>query len=318
MHPAIELDGLTKDYGDHRALDHVTLRVERGEIFGFLGPNGAGKSTTIRLLLDLIRPTAGSARIMDKDCQRQSCEARSFTGYLAGDLRLYPGLHGRETVELIASLRKPGAHGVDLDQRYLAQLAGELQFDLDKPVGDYSKGTRQKLGLVLALIDHPPVLLLDEPTSGLDPIMQKVALDLLRDAAATGATVFCSSHVMSEVEHFCQRVAVLREGRLVAVESIAELKSRTLRRLEVTFAGSPPPPDAFALPGIHELSRDRSSVWLQAQGHLAPLLKALAGYDVADLRTEQPGLDEILLTFYRDGGAGRGGGLAGHTNEAPG
>lgn len=295
---AIRTEGLTKAYGPQLALDHLDLAVERGEIFGFLGPNGAGKSTTIRLLLDLIRPTAGRAEILGFDCRRQSHEVRARVGYLAGDLRLYTGMTGEQLGRFVANVR-----GLPDDGGETAALARTLELDLHRNVGSYSKGNRQKLGLLLALLGRPPVLLLDEPTSGLDPIMQHAAWETLAKQAAQGTTVFFSSHVMSEVEQICGRVAVLRAGRLVAVEPVAQLKGRALRHVSITFAGDPPPPAAFALPGLRELHRTPSLVEVEVTGEFSPLLDAIAGYHVVDLRTEQPTLDEVLLGYYREGAA---------------
>jgi ABC-2 type transport system ATP-binding protein len=219
---------------------------------------------------------------------------RAQTSYLPGDLRLYGGKTGWETVELIAGLR-----GRRPNRRYVQSLADTLGLDLARHAGTLSKGNRQKLGLVLALFDRPAVFLLDEPTSGLDPISQRLVWDLLRQEAARGATIFFSSHVMSEVESVCERVAILRRGRLVAVEPIAALKERALRRLEVTFA-RPVPPDAFAIDGVRELERSGHTVWLEVPGHLDEVVKAIARHSVVDLRTEQASLDDILLTFYRE------------------
>lgn len=291
--PAILTHGLSKRYDSLLALDHLDLRVERGEIFGFLGPNGAGKSTTIRLLLDLIRPTDGHAEILGFDCQRQSEAVRDLTGYLAGDLRLYGNLRGHETVDLVAAMRRKPT-----DPAFVHEIAGELQLDLSRHAGTYSKGTRQKLGVLLALLGQPQVLLLDEPTSGLDPIMQRVVWDILRKQADAGVTVFFSSHVMSEVEQICERVAILREGKLVTVQPVAELRSRGLRHVVVTFANGVPGPEAFRLPGVRELERSRAGIEFEVRGEMDALLKALAAYHVADLRTEQPTLDEILLGYY--------------------
>lgn len=291
--PAILTEGLTKDYGALRALDGLTLRVEPGEVFGFLGPNGAGKTTTIRLLLDLIRPTAGRASILGVDCHRRSREARALTGYLPGDLRLYDNLRGHEIVALFAALREDR-----VDSSYVASLAERLDLDLAPRVGTYSKGNRQKLGLLLALMHRPTVLILDEPTSGLDPLVQHRFIELLREEAARGATVFFSSHVISEVERVCERVGILRAGRLVAVEPVARLLGRSLHRLEVTFA-APPPPGAFDLPQVTELERRNATVWLQTTGGLDQLIKALARYPVVDLHVERPGLEEIILTYYQ-------------------
>jgi ABC-2 type transport system ATP-binding protein len=313
---AILTEGLSKSYGELRALDGLDLRIERGEIFGFLGPNGAGKTTTIRLLLDLIRPSAGRATILGHDCQRESLAVRTLTGYLPGDVRLYPGLRGRETVDLIAGLRKD-----EVERGYVQDLAERLQLDLEKHAGSLSKGNRQKLGLLLALLARPPVLLLDEPTSGLDPIVQRVVWDVLKEEAARGAAVFFSSHVMSEVDQVCERVGILRAGRLVAVEPIAGLKGKGLRHVEVSFAGGVPPDEAFRIPGLRELRRDGATMEFEVAGEIDGLVKALAPYHVVDLRTEQPTLDEVLLAYYQpssprppsaaragEGGEGRGGG----------
>jgi ABC-2 type transport system ATP-binding protein len=292
--PALLTEGLTKVFGDTVALDNLDLRVEAGEVFGFLGPNGAGKTTTIRLLLDLIRPTSGRAAVFGMDCQRRSLDVRAITGYLAGDLRLYPALTGMETVHYIASLRR-GA----LDVSYLKRLTDALELDLSKNVGGLSKGNRQKLGLVLALLGRPRFALLDEPTSGLDPIMQYATWEILKDAAREGSTVFFSSHVMSEVEATCERVGILRQGRLVAVEPIAALKERAVRRIEVSFADGTPPAGAFDVAGVREVARTASMLHFEATGDISELIKRLALYHVVDLKTEQPGLEEILLTYYR-------------------
>jgi ABC-2 type transport system ATP-binding protein len=294
MEAAIHTERLVKDYDGHRALDGLSLRVEQGEIFGFLGPNGAGKTTTIRLLLDLIRPTSGRASILGLDCQQQSGDVRARCGYLPGDLRLYTGLHGQELVNLFGALRtRP------VDRAHLRDLAERLDLDLGRHVGALSKGNRQKLGVLLALLDRPPVLLLDEPTSGLDPIVQRTVWEIVREEASRGTTVFFSSHVISEVEHICQRVAVLRAGRLVAVEPVADLVGRAMHRLEVRFA-EPPPPGAFAIPDVREAEREGATVWLEVRGHLDQVIQALARYRVIDLRTEQPSLEDILLTYYRE------------------
>lgn len=294
MTPAISTENLTKRYGRVTALDHLTMQVEPGEIFGFLGPNGAGKTTTIRLLLDLIRPTDGAARILGLDCQQQSAEVRAQIGYLPGDVRLYTDLSGRANVEYICNLR---ARPVDIDS--VEALAQRLELSLDHSVSAYSKGNRQKLGLLLALLDKPRILLLDEPTSGLDPLMQQVVWDILREAAQDGATIFFSSHVMYEVEQICERVGILRAGRLVTVEPIAALKGRTLRRIEVTFALQPPP-EAFAIPGVREVARRQQTIVFEMTGNLDAAVKAIAAFPVLDLRTEQPSLEEILLTYYRE------------------
>jgi len=277
--------------------------VARGQFTIFDSPpgrgpsaaNGAGKTTAIRLFLDLIRPTAGGAEVLGMDCQRQSQAVRSVTGYLPGDVRTYSNLTGRQTVELIGGMR---SRSTDWDD--VRALAGQLDLDLDRRAGAYSKGNRQKLGIVLAMLDHPRVLLLDEPTSGLDPIVQHAFWDILRRQAARGATVFFSSHVISEVDEVCERVGILRQGRLVAVEPVAGMKGRSVRHVEVSFDAAPPPAADFAVPGVRELRRDGATLEFEVAGEIDPLLKALARHRVVDLRTAQPTLDEILLRYYRE------------------
>lgn len=293
MQSAIRFEEVTKRYGSQLALDWLALQVEPGEILGFLGPNGAGKTTSIRLLLDLIRPTSGRASILGVDCQRASQRARKLVGYLPGDLRLYPSLKGREMVELVGSLREKHT-----DWNYIAELVARLELNLDHRIATYSKGTRQKLGLLLALLGRPPVLLLDEPTSGLDPIMQNIVWTMLREQVASGTTVFFSSHILSEVEHICDRVAILRAGKLVAAEPVTALKARIIRHIVVTFAG-PMPDGELTATEAKILSRTDTTLTLVALGDLDRLLKVLSHYHVADLSIERLGLDDIILAYYR-------------------
>lgn len=295
MLSAIDTQGLTKRYGKTTALDSLTLSIEPGEIFGFLGPNGAGKSTTIRLLLDLIRPTAGVASVMGFDCRRQSHEARARIGYLPGDLRLYSGYTGEETLAYFGRMR--GLDSVDTATR---SLAAQLEFDVTRKAGAYSKGNRQKLGILLAFLGRPPVLLLDEPTSGLDPLVQHTVWTALREIAGQGTAVFFSSHVMSEVEQVCDRVGILREGKLVDVESVSHMKARAFRHVEVTFAGDLP--GNVESPTVREIRRDGAVLEYEVTGEIDPLLKAIAPFHVLDLRTEQPTLDEVLMGYYRGDG----------------
>jgi ABC-2 type transport system ATP-binding protein len=300
MTAAIELRELTKDYGSVRALDAVSLSVEPGEIIGFLGPNGAGKTTAIRILFDLIRPTSGSAHVYGLDCQAQSLAARARMGYLPGEMHLYEGLTGRQTIDFFATLRRRPAESAFVDQ-----LVARLEFDPSRRVGAYSKGNRQKLGLILAMMHRPDILVLDEPTSGLDPLVQDEVAHLLFEFAAEGRTVFFSSHVMSEVERMCHRAAFLREGRLVAVEDVAAIKGRSLHIVEVTFA-EPLPADAFRLAGIREVQRDGNTLHLEVQYGLDAVIKVISRYRVVDLRTEQPSLDQVFRAYYHaEGGEAR-------------
>ncbi len=291
---AIETFALSKEYVPGvRALDGLDLRVEKGEIFGFLGPNGAGKSTTIRLLLDLIRPTGGRAEILGFDCQGQSQEVRAAVGHLPGDVRLYPNMTGKQTVDFFRNLRQR-----KVNQSRVSYLAERLELNLEQKAGELSKGNRQKLGLLIALLDKPPVLLLDEPTSGLDPLLQHTVWDILREAATQGVTVFFSSHVMSEVEETCERVGILRKGRLAEVSTVDTLKARALRRIEARFAEKVPEPGEFDSDGVREVERNGNRVELEILGELDPVLKKLAKYEVTALESRSPTLDEILLAFY--------------------
>ncbi len=295
--PAIELTGVVKDYGRTRALAGIDLTVERGRIFGFLGPNGAGKTTAIRILLDLIRPTAGVARVLGFDSQRDAIDVRKRAGYLPGDLRMYDGLRGEEFLDFIDSFRPEKR-----DLKYRRELLARLGLDPVKRIRALSKGNRQKLGLIQALMHRPELLILDEPTSGLDPLVQEEVARILEDAVADGRTVFFSSHVLPEVERLSQSVAIIREGRIVAVEDVARLKNRSMHVIEVTF-GSPPPAGLFALPGVRELRRDGNMVHLQASGGIDAVIKAMARYEVVDIRTEQPNLEDVFLAYYSANGA---------------
>lgn len=289
--PAIELIGVVKNYGDVRALCGIDLTVARGQIFGFLGPNGAGKTTTIRILLDLIRPTAGTARVLGLDCQRQSVEVRRRCGYLPGELRMYENMRAGDFLDYIDSFRPE-----QRDPAYRDELARRMGLDLSRHIRALSKGNRQKVGLIQALMHRPELLILDEPTSGLDPLVQETVAGLLEEAVAEGRTVFFSSHVLSEVERLAHTVAIIREGRIVAVEEVAKLKARSVHVFEVTFAG--PPPALTGLDGIREMRRDGRTVRLQVSGAVDPLIKLLARHEVVDLRTEQPSLEDVFLAYY--------------------
>ena len=293
MTAAIETRGLTRDFNGLRALDNLDLVVEEGEIFGFLGANGAGKSTTIRLLLDFIRPTLGSASILGMDCQSRGVELRRHVGFLAGDVRLPEHFTGRELARLFCRLR-----GIDDAASGVEDIAERLDFDLDRRFSELSKGNRQKAGLAIALLGTPRVLLLDEPSGGLDPLVQHRLWDLLRERAARGVTVFFSSHVLSEVELVCERVAILRAGKLMDVEPVSNMKARGLRHIVVRFANTAPAASAFDVPGVREVRREHSLVEFEVRGEVDALLKRLAGYHVLDFESEQPTLEEILMAYY--------------------
>ncbi len=285
--------GLTKSYGRVQALRGVDLEVKQGEIFGFLGPNGAGKTTTIRILLDLIRPDRGTVRVLGLDPQKDSLAVRSRCGYLPGELHLEEGDRVETILRHFNALR-----GGKADWNYVRSLAERLGLDLKMPARNLSKGNKQKVGVVQALMHRPELLLLDEPTSGLDPLMQQEVHRLIRAARADGATVFFSSHVMAEVEQLAERVGIIRQGVVVEVAETQSLIKRALRRARVRFASGTQAPALEGIPGVSLLSRDADTVVLQVEGEMDALIKALAKYPVADFETERPSLEEIFLAYY--------------------
>jgi ABC-2 type transport system ATP-binding protein len=291
--PAIETVGLTKFYGETRGIEDLDLRVEQGEVFGYLGPNGAGKTTTIRLLLDLIRPTRGRATIAGLDTYRQSVEVRRSTGYLPGELKPPP----RSTA--IGYLSYLGCLRGGVDRRAIGELAERLELDLERRIGDLSRGNKQKVGVVAAFMHEPELLILDEPTSGLDPLRQQDVLELIRERAAAGRTIFLSSHELDQVEHVADRVGIVRAGRLVAVETIATLKQRALRRVEVRLAAPVPGVERLQdVPGVRSVSLGDGVVRLVVEGSMDALVKELARLPVQTLTSEAPELDEIFLSYY--------------------
>jgi ABC-2 type transport system ATP-binding protein len=292
--PAILTEGLTKHYGDVEALIDLDLSVGPGEVFGFLGPNGAGKTTMIRTVLDLIRPTKGRASILGMDSHESAVEIRRHVGYLPGDLALYPNLTGQETLTYFANLRG----GVDWS--YVNGLADRFNSDLSKKVSDYSSGNRQKIGLIQAFMSKPEVLILDEPSTGLDPLVQQDFQALLRETAAEGRTVFLSSHTLSEVERVAHRVGIIRQGRLVVVEAVDELKSKAIRRLDMQF-GSPVDEAVFrGVDGVHDVTADGTRVSVSFKGEIATLLRAAMAHDLVNLNSDEADLEEIFLNYYRD------------------
>jgi ABC-2 type transport system ATP-binding protein len=293
--PAIHTEGLSKHYGEVRALVDLDLDVVTGEVFGFLGPNGAGKTTMIRTILDEIRPTLGRASILGMDSHQQSVEIRHFIGYVPGDLALYPNLTGRDTLTYFANLRG----GVEWS--LVDELCDRLGADLSKKVGDLSSGNRQKIGLIQAFMNRPQVLIMDEPSSGLDPLVQREFQKMMREVAADGRTVFLSSHTLSEVQRVADRVGIIRHGRLIAVESVTGLRSKAIRRVELEF-DAPIEADAFAaIPGVNSVSVENHRAMLSYDGKIGELLKTVSGrYNVVDIATHEADLEEIFLTYYHD------------------
>ena len=292
---AIKTENLTKHYGDFPALVDLDLTVEHGEVFGFLGPNGAGKTTMIRTLLDEIRPTSGSASILGMDTHEQSVEIRRHIGYLPGDLSMYPRLTGRDTLRYFANLRG----GVDWG--LVDELAERLDADLSKKVGDLSTGNRQKVGLIQAFMNRPRVVIMDEPSTGLDPLVQREFQTLLREVAGEGNTVFLSSHTLSEVQRVSDRVAIIRHGKLVAVETVHALRSKGMRKVEFELDTVPDPTLFGSVNGVRDVEIRGHSVTLSYDGKIENLLNAVTDrYEVIDIATAEADLEEIFLTYYRD------------------
>jgi ABC-2 type transport system ATP-binding protein len=291
----IETERLTKSYGSARGIEEVTFEVEAGEVFGFLGPNGAGKTTTIRTLLDLLHPTSGSARIFGLDSRRDSVAIRARLGNLPGDFGYGKEAAGRQAVGLLAHLR--GMSGTGRAE----SLARRFRADLDRPLGELSRGNRQKVGLILATFHEPELLILDEPTSGLDPLMQEEFLALVSEERDRGCTVFISSHELDEVQRVCDRVGIVRGGRVIAVERIDDLLGRARRTIAVELADSDRLEDLRAVSGVDDLQLADGRATFKFAGDLDPVVKALAGHHVIDLEAGHPSLEEIFLTYYREG-----------------
>ncbi len=291
MIPALETRQLTKYYGPIRGIENVNLKVEPGEIFGLLGPNGAGKTTTIRLLLDFLRPTSGSAQLLGLDCRRDSKEIRRRVGYLQGDFASYSDLTPRQLVSYFGQLR--GA-GLGKALSYMDRL----DLEPDRKFGVLSKGNRQKVGLVQALMSEPELLILDEPTSGLDPLMQRVFREIVAELKSEGRTVFLSSHDLSEAESICDRVAIIRNGHIAAVESIESLRRRTLRFLTFEFA-EPADPASFAgLANVRDVSVDDRMLTCAVTGSVDAVIKVAARSTVLNITAANSSLEEIFMTFY--------------------
>jgi ABC-2 type transport system ATP-binding protein len=296
---AIETQGLSVYYGRHRGILDVDLRVEEGEVFGFLGPNGAGKTTTQRVLMDIIRPTAGQARIFDLDCQKEGVTARERVGYLPGELSLYEGMRASRFFEMYYSLQKANA-----DPRHWQTLSDRLELDTSRRLGQLSRGNRQKVGVVTAFMNKPDLLILDEPTTGLDPLVQQTVMELVREANQAGATVFFSSHILPEVQAVCDRVGIIREGQLVAIERVEDLTRQHFKRMRLGFA-TPPPAGAFARDGVTIMAQDGQSITLEIHRELDKVMEIAATFGITDIETFPVSLEEIFLAYYGRGNGGR-------------
>ena len=292
MSAVIETDDLTKYYGSARGIEGVNLEVQQGEVFGFLGPNGAGKTTTIRLVLDLIRPSRGTARVFSLDARRDATRIQARTGYLPGELTLYDGLTGTEMLQYAANLRG----GVDWP--FVGELAERLDCDLSRPIRALSTGNKHKVGLIHAFMHRPELLILDEPTSGLDPLVQQEFHRLLDEVRAEGRTVFLSSHILPEVENVCDRVGIIREGQLVTVQQVDALKESALSHLEFHFGAEVSADEFASLPGVREATAEGTVVRCTVAGPVDAVVKAAARHEVLHLISHEPSLEQVFLAYY--------------------
>ena len=292
MTAIIQTDKLTKSYGPFRGVVDVDLAVDEGEIFGFLGPNGAGKTTTIRILLDLIRPTSGRASVFGIETSADPVAIHRRVGYLPGEWNLYDRLTGMETITYFANLRG------GIDKAYVAELIQRLDLDPSRRFREYSKGNKQKVGLITALQHRPELLILDEPTAGLDPLVQQVFNELLFEARGQGRTVFLSSHIISEVERTCDRVAIIRAGRIVRLDTVEGVRKLAAHEVELRFA-APVGAAAFqAIDGVTNLVEEGRALRMLVTGPIAPVVRLAGQYDLVDFVSREPSLEEVFLAEY--------------------
>jgi ABC-2 type transport system ATP-binding protein len=292
MTSVVRTEQLTKSYGQQRGIIDIDLEVEAGEVFGFLGPNGAGKTTTIRTVLDLIRPTSGRAFVFGIESSADPVAIHRRVGYIPGEFTLYDRLTGAQHMEYFANLRG------GVDPTYQASLVERLELDAGRRFKEYSKGNKQKVGLVIALQHRPELLILDEPTSGLDPLVQQTFFTILSEAVADGATVFLSSHILSEVEKTCHRVAIIREGRLAKVDTVDALRDLAHHEVELRFAGEVPATVFEALPGVSDVSIVDHVLHLRVSGAITPVVQAAARYELLDFVSREPSLEDTFLAQY--------------------
>lgn len=295
---AISIQKLSKRYGRSQtyALRDLSLAVMPGEIYGFLGPNGAGKSTAIRLLMNFIQPSGGSATILGQDIVKDSVNIKRSIGYLSSDAGMYRKMTGGQFLDYMSELQPA------VSAAYRKELVKRLKADPRKRLGELSRGNRQKIGIIQAFMHQPQILILDEPTSGLDPLMQEEFYELVKESKQRGASVFTSSHILSEVQKMCDRVGIIREGKLVGERKIAEMAAEAAQTFDITFAGPPPLAKLNKINGVQTTLQEGNSVTLHLHGKLAPLFTELAKHDVTAIDTRQLDLEEVFLRFYHDEG----------------
>jgi len=295
MPAIIRTEQLTKSYGPHRGIVDVDLEIAQGEVFGFLGPNGAGKTTTIRVLLDHIRPTSGRASVFGIETTADPVAIHRRSGYLPGEFTLYDRLTGGQTLEYFGNLRG------GVDRAYRAQLVERLDLDPSRRFKEYSKGNKQKVGIVIALQHRPELLILDEPTAGLDPLVQQAFFEILRECVKAGSSVFLSSHILSEVEKSCDRVAIIREGRIAKVGTVDELRDLAHHQVELRFSGPVPAAEFAGLPGVSEVVGQDHTLRMRVSGAITPVVQAAARYELLDFISREPSLEETFLAQYGRG-----------------
>lgn len=285
----IEVKNLKKSFGPTKAVDGISFDVQKGEIFGFLGPNGAGKTTTIRCLMDLLHPNEGQITIFGQDARQAAPQLKKKIGYLPGEISLYGGWTGAEHIRFVEKLSRPSP--------IAGRLVKEFDFDAKFKVKNLSSGNKQKLGLILALMKQPELLILDEPTLGLDPILQNKVYEILEESIARGATVFMSSHNLAEVERICHRVGIIKDGKLISVDSVRELKQKRIYNLVARFATEAP--QDFVMPGVEIVKKMPGGVVLRIKGDINPVLEKLKRYELTDIEITHESLEQVFLEFYR-------------------
>lgn len=296
--PSVKLDKLSKRYPgvDRFSLKNVSLQLYPGEVYGFLGPNGAGKSTAIRTLMGFIKPTSGSATINGFDIDTQSLQVRQSVGFLSGDLALYPKMTGRQYISYLSELQG------SCDKQYIQTLAKRLQASLDRPLGELSRGNRQKIGIIQAFMHKPSILILDEPTSGLDPLVQETFFELIREAKQRQATIFMSSHVLSEVQKICDKVGIIREGELIAEKNISEMANDATQTFDIVFIEKAPLASLKKINGLKIVSHNDKQIRVHINGKLSNLFAVLAKHEVRSIDAHNLDLEEAFIHFYKKGG----------------